>query len=164
MVSRPPLCAVARSSVDRALLQQCKRLPFGLWLFSRALCLKAPYFSSVRPPFTVLEPERGEARIRKRRKVENHLGTVHAIAIANLCEFVAGVTLEITLPATHRWIPKSMKINYLAKANTDVIAQTEISVSSWPDAGSIMVLVVALDTAGTKVVTAEIEMYVSKKK
>jgi acyl-coenzyme A thioesterase PaaI-like protein len=146
------------------LLQRFKKLPFGLWLWSRALCFKAPYFSSVRPIFTLLEPGRGEARIKKRRAIQNHLGTIHAIAMANLCEFVAGVTMEVTLPNTHRWIPKSMKINYLAKAESDVTARTAISFGALPDSGSINIFVEVLDIAQKRVVTADIEMYVSKKK
>lgn len=146
------------------ILMSVKKLPFGLWLFSRILCFKAPYFASIRPCFTLLEPGQGTAMLRKRRAVLNHLGTVHAIAMANLCELVAGTVLEITLPDTHRWIPKSMKINYLAKANSDVSAHTSISLDTLPDAGSMNVFVDVKDAAGTSVVSAEIEMYISKKK
>lgn len=146
------------------LLEKFKKLPLGLWLFTRALCLKAPYFSSIRPTFILLEPGWGEATMSKRRAVQNHLGTVHAIAIANLCELVAGTTLEVTIPSTHRWIPKSMKINYLAKANSDVLARTNIAIPNWPDAGSEMILVEVFDEKHTLVVNAEIEMYISLKK
>lgn len=146
------------------LLEKFKKLPFGLWLFSKALCFKAPYFSSISPLFIQLAPGKGEAILRKRRAVQNHLGTVHAIAIANLCELLAGTTLEITIPTTHRWIPKSMNLNYVAKASTDVIGNTEVIVTSWPDSGSIQVPVKVTDLSGTVVVTADIEMYISKKK
>lgn len=146
------------------LLQRFKKLPMGLWFFSKIVCLKAPYFSSIRPCFTQLEAGIGMAKIRRRRSVQNHLGGVHAIAIANLCELVAGTTLEITLPSTHRWIPKSMKINYLKMARTDVVARTKFAADSWPDSGSVIVPVEAVDAAGTPVVTAEIEMHVSRKK
>lgn len=146
------------------LLARFQRLPGGLWLFTRILCLKAPYFASIRPTFTRLEPGRGEAMFRDRRAVHNHLGTVHAIAIANLCELVAGVTLEVTLPNSHRWIPKSMKIHYLAKASGDIRASTEIAPSAWPETGSVDVLVEVFDPSNKIVVKAEIEMYVSKRK
>ncbi len=146
------------------LLAKFKNLPGGLWLFTKAICFKAPYFSSIHPQFTLLESGRGEAVVYKRRSVLNHLGTVHAIAIANLCELVAGTTLEITLPTTHRWIPKSMKINYLAKANSNVKAKTVISTENWPASGSKMILVEVFDEANTMVVNAEIEMYISKRK
>lgn len=146
------------------ILEKIKKLPFGLWIFSRLICFKAPFFSSIRPTFTTLEPGLGVAFMKKRRAVQNHLGTVHAIAMANLCELVAGTTLEITLPASHRWIPKSMKINYLAKANTDITAKTKIDVTHPPDAGSVFVIVDVQDKDAKSVVRAEIEMYISKKK
>lgn len=146
------------------LLEKFKKFPLGLWLFTRAICIKAPYFSSIRPTFTLLESGKGEAKICKRRAVQNHLGTVHAIAMANLCELVAGTTLEVTIPNTHRWIPKSMKINYIAKANTGVHAKTNITIKNWPDAGSENILVEVFDDKNTLVVNAEIEMYISKKK
>ena len=146
------------------LLAKFKKLPCGLWFFTKAICFKAPYFSSIHPQFTLLESGRGEAVLRKRRSVLNHLGTVHAIAIANLCELVAGTTLEITLPSTHRWIPKSMKINYIAKASTSVKAKTVIPTDNWPDSGSKMILVEVFDETNTMVVNAEIEMHLSKRK
>jgi acyl-coenzyme A thioesterase PaaI-like protein len=143
-----------------ALLGKFKKYPFGLWLFSRTICIKAPYFSTIRPTFTTLEPGRGEAKFQKRRAVLNHL----AIAMANLCELVAGTTLEITLPGTHRWIPKSMKINYLAKATTDVHARTAIDLATWPEAGSVNVRVEVVNTENANVATADIEMYISRRK
>lgn len=146
------------------LLDKFKKLPLGLWLFSKAICFKAPYFGSIRPTFTVLENGKAEATLKKRRAVQNHLGTVHAIAIANLCEFVAGTTLEVLTPNTHRWIPKSMKINYLAKATTDLTAKANVNIQNWPDAANEIILVEVFDTKNTLVVNAEIEMYISKKK
>ena len=68
-----------------------EKLPFGgRWLFSRALCLKAPYFGSIRPRFDDLRPGFGRVRAPLRRAVKNHLGTFHAIACCNLAEVTAG--------------------------------------------------------------------------
>lgn len=146
------------------ILKTLKKWPMGLWVFSKIICFKAPYFSTIKPKFTKLELGYGEAVLKKRRSVQNHIGTVHAIAMANLCEYVAGTTIEITLPGTHRWIPKSMKINYLAKANSDLIAKTTLDQSSWPSAGSYNVHVDVFDKSGVIVVNADIEMYVSLRK
>ena len=38
--------------------------------------------------------------LRKRRAVLNHIGTVHAIAMANLCELACGMLMEVTIPTT----------------------------------------------------------------
>ena len=92
------------------------RWPAGRWLFSRLVCWKAPYFSSIAPRIEVLEPGRGIATLRHRRAVTNHIGTVHAIALCNLAEFVGGLTCDVSIPPTMRWIPKGMSVAYLKKA------------------------------------------------
>jgi acyl-coenzyme A thioesterase PaaI-like protein len=99
---------------------------FGRWLFSRMVAVKAPYFASIRAVFDVLEPGRAVARMRKRRAVTNHIGTVHAIAMANLCELVAGTVTEVSVPRSMRWIPRGMQIDYLAKAETDLTGEATL--------------------------------------
>jgi hypothetical protein len=146
-----------------SILQKMKQWPCGLWIFSRIICFKAPYFSTIKPTFTKLDLGIGEAVLKKRRRVQNHIGTVHAIACANLCELVAGTTLEISLPPTHRWIPKGMQIQYLKKAETDLVGKTRFGLDKWPDAGSFNVPVDVVDKNGQVVVQADIEMYVSLK-
>lgn len=97
--------------------------PLGKWLFSHLVSLKAPYFFSIGGKFKELRPGYCEVHLKKRRKVHNHIGTVHAIAICNLAELVAGTITDATVPAdTHRWIPKAMSVEYLAKAETNLHA------------------------------------------
>ena len=90
--------------------------PLGKWLFARLVCWKAPYFASIVPRIESLEPGRGVASIAHRRRVTNHIGTVHAIALCNLAEFVGGLTCEVSIPPSMRWIPKGMTVAYLKKA------------------------------------------------
>jgi acyl-coenzyme A thioesterase PaaI-like protein len=137
---------------------------FGRWLFSRVVCIKAPYFGSIRPVFDVLEPGRAIARMRKRRPVTNHIGTVHAIAMANLCEFVAGTMTEVSVPASMRWIPRGMQINYLDKAETDLSATATLPEIKEGQAQDIVVPVAVTDDSGKVVVRADITMYVSPRR
>ena len=90
--------------------------PGGRWLFSKLVCFKAPYFASIAPRIEVLEPGRGVATIAHRRRVTNHIGTVHAIALCNLAEFVGGLACDVSIPVSMRWIPKGMTVAYLKKA------------------------------------------------
>lgn len=96
--------------------------PGGKWAFSKVLCLKAPYFASISPKFEELRPEFCKVSISKSRKVTNHLGTVHAIAMCNMAELSGGTMTEVTVPSTHRWIPKDMTVEYLKKATTGLVA------------------------------------------
>ena len=49
------------------LWRRLNRKPGGAWAFSRLICAKAPYFGSIKPLFTVLEPGRCEVTAKKRR-------------------------------------------------------------------------------------------------
>ena len=49
-----------------ATYQKLTRWPLGHWLFTRAVCFKAPYFASISPRFTGLEKGRCEATIPRR--------------------------------------------------------------------------------------------------
>jgi acyl-coenzyme A thioesterase PaaI-like protein len=89
---------------------------FGRRLCSWLICRQAPYFSSISPLLEILEPGRCVASIQHRRRVQNHIGTVHAIALCNLAEFVGGLATDAAMTRSLRWIPKGMAVRYLKKA------------------------------------------------
>ncbi|ELW79396.1 thioesterase superfamily enzyme [Acinetobacter sp. 766875] len=126
--------------------------PKGKWTFSRMLCLKAPYFGSISPLFIELKPNYCEISIKKKRSVLNHIGTVHAIAMCNMAELAGGTMTEVTVPSTHRWIPKGMTVEYLKKAETDLIAVAAPVHANydWEKAGEYLVNVDVYDTHKTR--------------
>jgi len=141
------------------------RLPLGRELFTRGVCRTAPYFGSIRPLVTNLRLGRCEASLRKRRAVQNHIGTVHAIAMCNLCELVGGLLIEATLPKALRWIPKGMTVRYLKKAATDLHAVLKWTPSFADDfRGDVVLPVQVMDAAGIVVMEADITMYVSPRR
>jgi acyl-coenzyme A thioesterase PaaI-like protein len=137
-------------------------IPGGRWLFARLVCFKAPYFATIRPAIVELRPGRCEVRLRKRRAVENHLGSVHAIAVCNMAELAAGLASDVTVPSTHRWIPKGMTVEYLRKADTDLraVAELDLLPALGPKA-EVPVYVNAFDAAGEAVFRATIRMWVT---
>ena len=102
--------------------------------------------------------------MRKRRAVQNHIGTVHAIAMANLCELAGGMLMEVTIPVTMRWIPRGMTIEYLRKAQGGVAATARLDKAQWQAPENVGVPLTVTDSAGTEVVRAVITMYVSERK
>ena len=107
------------------LWKSASRLPGGERVFSFVFGRRAPYFASIRPRFTEIRPNRAALLIRDRRRVHNHLGTVHAIALCNGLEAAMGALAEATIPPTQRWIPQGMEVRYTAKADSDVLCIAE---------------------------------------
>ena len=148
-----------------SMYRRMSRWPAGRWLFSRAVCFRAPYFATIAPRFVALEPGRCEVEIRDRRRVHNHLGTVHAIALCNLAELSAGVMTEASLPSTMRWIPKGMTVEYLKKARGTMhaIATPDTAIVDSPAGYELPVTVLVRDPHGDEVFRARIAMWLSPK-
>ncbi len=141
-----------------------QRSSFGRWMFARTVCRRAPYFGTIKPRFVDLQPKLCRVFMRKRRAVENHIHTVHALAMGNLCELAAGMCTEVTIPVGMRWIPRGMTIEYLAKAETDVLATARLDKTEWTGAENVAVPVSVTDANSREVVRAVISMYVSPRK
>jgi acyl-coenzyme A thioesterase PaaI-like protein len=142
--------------------QRAGRWPFGRQLFSAYAARKAPYFSTISPLIQLLEPNRCEVLLRKRRRVENHIGTVHVIAIANGLEMAMGFMSEASIPAHLRWIPKGMELTYPNKAGSDIRCCAEVSADAWHP-GDLPVTVEAFDRDGQIVVSGTINLWISQR-
>ena len=140
--------------------------PLGKWLFAKLVCWKAPYFASIAPRIEVLEPGRGVASIAHRRRVTNHLGTVHAIALCNLAEFIGGLTCDVSLPPSMRWIPKGMDVRYLKKAvgRMRATATPAFAPHDAAEGYELPFEVVIEDPQGDAVLRAVIAMWISPRK
>ncbi|MEE9343645.1 MAG: hotdog fold domain-containing protein [Gammaproteobacteria bacterium] len=98
-------------------------VPAGQWLFSRALGLMVPYTGSIGGVVRKLEPGCCVVTLTDRRKVRNHLHSVHAIAQCNLGEMVTGLALMNSLPDQTRGILKGLSVEYLKKARGTLTAE-----------------------------------------
>jgi len=138
------------------------KYPFGNKLFSMIVARKAPYFSTIKPLITRLNPNYCECLIKKRKIVENHIQTVHVIAICNGLEMAMGVMAEASIPSHLRWIPKGMNLDYVAKAGSDIRCVASVDASQWK-AGDVLVSVKAFDDNGIIVVKGNIRLWVTEK-
>ncbi len=135
--------------------------PLGKWLFSLGISFKAPYFGTIKPLIKILKPNYCECYLKKRWRVQNHIGTVHVIAICNGLEMAMGVMAEASIPKHLRWIPKGMSLDYTAKAGSDIRCVAEV-IQSWQP-GDLMVAVTAYDKNDVVVVKGQIKLWISEK-
>jgi acyl-coenzyme A thioesterase PaaI-like protein len=140
-------------------------LPLGERVFSFLFAQKAPYFASIRPRFVTVEPNRVELLIPNRRRVHNHLKTVHAIALCNGLEAAMGALAEVTIPADKRWIPKGMEVAYTAKATGDVTCIAETDPEQWTAENPDLPVRVRGELAdGTVVIDGVIRLWVTPRR
>jgi len=145
-----------------AMYHQALRWPFGRRLFSAYGARYAPYFKTISPLIRLLEPNTCEIVITKRRRVQNHIGTMHVIAIANGLEMAMGFMAEASIPPHLRWIPKGMQLEYPNKAQTNILCKATVPADGWQP-GDLAVKVEATDTAGKIVVHGTIMLWISEK-
>jgi len=138
------------------------KLPLGNKLFTMYAANRAPYFKTIKPLITKLVPGECHCFIKKRKKVENHIGTVHVIAIANGLEMAMGFMAEGSIPKHLRWIPKGMDLKYTAKAGSDIRCEAILANNDW-QLGDLPVEVKAYDENDVVVVEGTINLWVSEK-
>jgi acyl-coenzyme A thioesterase PaaI-like protein len=150
------------ASRSLALFRRLGASAAGRWLFSRFICRQAPYFSTIAPLIEDLQPGHCVVRIRDRRRVHNHIGTVHAIALCNAAELAGGLATDAAMDPSQRWIPKGMNVRYLRKASGTLTATAHVTV---PPAGAAaqetQALVEIRDAALDVVFDADITMWIS---
>ena len=76
--------------------------------------------------FERLDEMRAVLHLRNRRKVRNHIGGIHAAAMALLAESATGAVFGINLPAGKLPLLKNMHIDYLRRANGDLRAEATL--------------------------------------
>lgn len=145
------------------LYKKMTALPQGKRLFSIAFSQKAPYFASIHLQVQDMRPHHGEVRIPKRRSVQNHIGTVHAIAACNGLEAAMGLLAEATCPKGSRWLPKGMDVKYVAKSDGPLTCTADSTPEDWAKGGDVPVSVKATLPDGTVTVEGTIHLWVTKK-
>ena len=110
------------------LWQRLHHLPGGAWLFSKILGYVIPYTGSIGATVKILEPGFAQIHLRDRRRVRNHLNSIHALALANLGEVTSGLAMLGALSANTRGIPTRVSIDFFKKARGHLVAESRCSV------------------------------------
>lgn len=109
-------------------------------------------------------------KLQNRRKVQNHIGSVHAAATALLGESASGFLLGMHVPDDRIPLLKSMNIQYLKRSTGDLRAQAQLSAEQIAlirdhEKGEVTIVVTITDALGVQPVQAEfIWAWIPKKK
>jgi acyl-coenzyme A thioesterase PaaI-like protein len=139
------------------LWDKLNRLPGGSILFSLFLGWYAPYSGSIGARVEELGVGKVRITLRDRRKVRNHLKSIHAIASVNLGEIATGLAVLTCISDNMRGIVLGLRSEYKKKARGKLTANAsfelpeqfddntafEVSCDITDEAGDVVAIVIA---------------------
>ncbi|MFK7857111.1 MAG: DUF4442 domain-containing protein [Granulosicoccus sp.] len=138
----------------RSLWRRLSAWPGGKFLFSQIVGYVIPYTGSMRASVEQLQPGHAVVRLRDRRRVRNHLRSIHAIALANLAEFTTGLATLSGMPDSARAILVGLEIEYSKKARGDIVGECITSIPETDERQEYRVEVTLRDSDADIVATA----------
>lgn len=143
--------ATSSSTKMLATMQKLERLPFGKIALNFGIRWAVPYAATLRPDIELVAAGHARVRMRDRRAVRNHLGSVHAAALFNLAEMAANLALMSRTPEHGRWIVTGTDIEYPRKARGDLVAEAKLPELDWSQAHDVQGEASVLDASGAVV-------------
>ena len=138
----------------RHLWRRTSALPGGSRIFSVLLGRIVPYTGSISPHVEMLDEGYARVSLRDRRRIRNHLGSIHAIAIMNLAEVASGLALNFSLPSDARSILTGLSVEYSRKARGTLTAESRITVPQTNERREYEFVTVVRDPDGEEVARA----------
>eukprot|EP00981_Chlorochromonas_danica_P015698 scaffold14366_cov208-Ochromonas_danica.AAC.4 len=114
-----------------------------------------------------MKPGYAAITMKQRWSVQNHIKTIHAIAVCNLAEMTMGLVAESTIPDHLRWLPMGMDVDYLKKASGQLTATSKVdpetffNLPSYPE--QVKVPIEVHNAEGVLVTKADIRLWISLK-
>lgn len=111
---------MSKTSFAQRLLNSWDKLhtkPGGKLFFSFLVGRLVPYSGTVKAYVAELRPGYAKLTMKDRRKLRNHLGSVHAISLANLGELTTGLAAMAGMPPNTRAILRKLDVSYEKKAH-----------------------------------------------
>ena len=140
------------------LLRNWKKLEnssLGRWMYSRLIGFAVPYSGSIKADVLKLDPGYAKIAMKDRRKIRNHLKSIHAMALVNLAELASGLAMLSGLPENARGIVTGFSIEYMKKARGRIFAESSFDPPSDNTEREYEVDIVLKDIAGENVATAK---------
>ena len=132
-----------------------KDKPMGKAIFSRMIGFLVPYTGTLGAQVDELAYGRAKIYLAHKRKVSNHLNSIHAVALINLAEMSSGLGLLFSLPDDARGILKGLSISYEKKAKGQVYSEVNFDPPKTNERTDFEITVNIKDASDTLCATAK---------
>jgi len=101
-----------------------------------------------------------EVTLQNKRKIQNHIGGLHACSMALAAESATGIIVGMNVRDTHIPLIKSMNINFVRRCQGDIQATAKLGENDYrrineDDKGEVTVQVIVKDESGKEPIQAE---------
>ena len=136
------------------LWERLRDKPLGKKIFSRAVGMMAPYTGSIRAEVVAFERGHSRVQMRDRKRLRNHLRSVHAVALMNLGEVTTGLAAMSLVPTGGRGIVTDLAMEYRKKSRGTITCECHAALP--PGTGKIDAVVEGIlrDESGDTVAIA----------
>lgn len=99
-------------------------------------------------------------RLKNKKKVQNHIGSIHAAAMALLAESATGLLVGMNVPDSAVPVIKTLHVDYLKRCQGDIKAVARLSPEqikeiTTTDKGEVSVEITVTDERGTEHISCE---------
>lgn len=143
------------------LVNRINTLPEALriWLLSFIIGRIVRFAGTAGSKVIKLTPNECVIVLPNKKKVQNHIGSVHAAAMALLAESATGFITGLSVPDSRILVIRKLELEYLRRASGDMKAvarfdDEQIAYIQNTEKGEIVVPVVVTDSTGTETVKA----------
>ena len=161
-MSSDPLTGAVRPNRLASTVARLQPLPSGLrtWVVSLLLGRAVPLVGTAGLRFEQITSDRVVVRVANRRKVQNHIGGVHAAGMVLLAETATGFCVGMNVPDDKLPLIMSMKVDFQRRAVGGMTAVAslqpeQIALMRSQDKGEVTVPVVITDESGQQPIQAE---------
>ncbi|MES2504187.1 MAG: hotdog fold domain-containing protein [Myxococcota bacterium] len=132
-----------------------QKIPLGKQMFSKFVGFAAPYSSSISPSVEELRPGYARISMKDKKRLRNHLKSIHAVSMMNLGELATGLAINYSLPDNARGILKNLSMDYLKKGRGTLTAECTCAVPATNEKAEYKVLAEIRDVKKEIVAKAE---------
>jgi len=152
---------MAGNRLSRIVANTQKAPPFlQSWLLTKVFGTAIKFAGTAKVEINYLSHQESRLTIKNRKRVQNHIGSVHACAMALLAESATGYIVGMNVPDDRVPVIKSMHIDYVKRATGDLKAVAHLTDEQLQqilttEKGEVTVAVTITDEKGVEPIKAE---------